>query len=179
MKKFAWLLLLMTLLVACAGRSESRGIAVNYVNYESNSLNISFEYPEGWMVEEGEGEINVASEAQLLQEQNFTSGGVANITTLSNEFITNDLVGTLSQFVGFMAEGENSSVVSEASAMTINGRDAAQSTLQVTIAEDMEATMVVTLILGQSQSLLIAAAYDEAPFGEMLNHITESITIAD
>jgi hypothetical protein len=179
MKKFVWLILGLGLLMACNNGNKSPIAEVNYTNFESTALNISFAYPESWIVEEGENEVNIASAAQLLEEQNFSSGGVANITMLSNEFITGDLAETLNQFVGFMAEEEGTTIVEAAKKLTINGRNAAQSTLDVTVAEDTQATMIVTLILGQNQAVLIAAAYDEAQFGDMLNHVTESIAISD
>ena len=158
MKQFLFILALL-FLIACGG-------SVAYSAYSNETMGISFEYPESWALDANALEVNVATDESLFAADtaNFNGGAVANISTFPVEVIGADIVTALNQFAGFVAASEEAELGREVATLTINGRDAAQAT--VNLAENT--TMIVTMIRGDEQVVLIAAVYDEAQYAEML-----------
>ncbi len=169
------LILLVIVLAACSDKGED----VDYVNYRA-AAGFSFEHPEGWVVEESNGDVNVASDASLFEADStlFVDGGAANITTIDTELLSGNAVSSLDEFVGFMTTEEDASQVGETVSKEINGHNAAQAVLTVDN-EQGDVEMTVTMVMGESQVVLIAAAYDGEGFGEILAHVAESVQFSE
>ena len=166
MKQFLFVLGLIFLL-ACRD-------SVAYSAYRNETMGISFEYPESWALDANALEVNVATDENLFAANtaNFSGGAVANVSILPVDVIGDDIVTALNQFAGFVAASEEAEQAEEVATLTINGREAAQTT--VNLAENT--TMIVTMIRGDEQVVLIAAVYDEAQYADMLTHVAESVT---
>lgn len=171
MSKFVAAFLCLLLLSACNSG------AVMYSTYDSESLGVSFEYPEAWAVNANELEVNVATDESLFAANtaDFNSGAVINISTVPIEAIGGDMVTALTQFVSFITAGEEAEQVGEMETLVINGHNAVQATMN--LAENT--TMIVTMVGGNEEVVLLAAVYDEAQYADMLTHVVQSVTFAE
>jgi hypothetical protein len=163
--------LCLLLLAACTND------AVVYSTYDSETMGISFEYPESWALDANALEVNVATDESLFAANtaDFNNGAVVNISTVPIEAIGGDMVTALNQFVGFLTSSEEAEQVGEMETLVIHGHNAVQST--VNLAENT--TMIVTMIGGDEDVVLLAAVYDEAQYTDLLMHVVQSVTFTE
>lgn len=169
MRKVIFILGLL-ILAACNNK------AVAYATHDSESLGISFEYPESWVLEASAIEVNVATDEALFAAQagNFTGGAVANFSAVPLAVINGDVQTALAQFTDFVATNEDVEQANEIETLVIDGHEAAQA--RVDLANG--ATLLVTMIEGEEAVILIAAVFDDAQYQEMITHVVETVSFA-
>jgi hypothetical protein len=147
--------------------------SVAYSTYASETMGISFEYPESWALDDNVREVNVATDESLFaaDRANFKTGALVNVSTLPTEMIGGDMVAALTQFVNFVVANQGAEQVGEMEMLVINSHNAVQATMS--LAENT--TMIVTMIGGDEAVVLLAAVYDEAQYADVLTHVVESV----
>lgn len=177
MKKFFVLILavLAFALVSCGGGAPD----VTYVSESFQGL--TFERPDNWLTKETDsGQLNVVSDQKLLDDTSasFAGGGALNITPAPLDSLgQGTAVELLTQVAGFMAD-EKTTQTKEPTAVTIQGQEAAQAEFSVKDG-DNTATLVITLIKGNTQVAVMAGVYDDASYADILKHIVESTKVGD
>jgi len=155
------------------------GSQPNFVSYRSETLHVSFEYPDGWVVEETEGRILAASSKELTTSDRYEGGATATIVSGPSGGFEGDLVAVLSEFVALAAEQDGTEVISRASPVEINAQDAA-TTRWLGNEGDTEVVITASVIQANAQILFLITIYDrdeERRFGPLVERMTNSMTL--
>jgi hypothetical protein len=166
LKKVLFLLLIL-LLTACNDDS------VAYTDFQSESMGISFEYPEAWVLDDNMLEVNVATDESLFTTStaDFSGGAVANVSTFPPEAMGSDVTTAVTQFAAFIGAGETAEQIGDVETLTINGHEAARASITLTAQTKMD----ITMIQGDEQIVLVAGVYDDEQYQPQLQHVAESL----
>ena len=177
---WGFVLLLAGVALSACGPADEAVAPVTYTAYTNAATGLTFAYPETWAISEtGEGQITIASNQEVIDEEAYTGGSVVNIFVGPADLFGEDLVAALNELVGLMVENESTTIIREAAATTIQGQEAASVTLAGREG-NREVTLEAAIVRGESALAFMAAIYendDAAADAPIISHIVNSMTL--
>jgi hypothetical protein len=162
-------------MVACgAGNSE------NWQTYQNDSLGISFEYPETWVIQEVGGGVALAVDQEALDSNISTGAGATIVLATASDFdgwtAPSDILG---MFMDYMELGrEDLEVLGEPEYPTIQDQSAGIVSYRGTMENQTGLFIAVTITNGDHIALVLAFDGTEGEqHQETLEHIAYSILV--
>ena len=149
----------------------------DFQQYESENLGLAFRYPQGWALEEGEEFVTTVSNEELLLSDTFDREGAGMIITVrpDSEFQGETIEEALRGAIDEMPYVESPQIVSEPTALTIAGQEAATATVEG-VDEATGETLVIyaTVVRGEGQAA-IATGVTLAPYQDRFRPFLDAI----
>ena len=168
-------ILLVLFLAAC--KSES---AADWQQYQNDSLGISFEHPQSWMIQEANGVITLAGEQEDFDE-GLTTGASATImvATTSDFDGWNDPGDILGLYMDYFEMGrENLEKIGEPEFITIQDQPAGLVSYRGTVLDQSGLFTAVVVINEERIALLLAFdGSDGEQHQETLERVAQSILV--
>lgn len=153
--------------------------------YENETLGLTFRYPQGWVLEEGEDFVTAVSEEELLLSDTFDREGAGMIITLRPE---SELEGeTIEEALRIAIEDmpyvASPQIISGPTALTIAGQEAATATVEGIDDASGETLVIYTTVIRGEGQIASTAGITLAPhqdrFAPLLNAMTQTIELSE
>lgn len=174
MKKIIVMIGLAFLLTSCGALP----FGSNWNEYNSETHNVHFEFPEDWIVEELADTINIGSSEDTLSSEIADGAGASITPAATSEFNgETEPLEILNLFREFFETGRDElEIVMEPQSTTINDLPAATMSYRGAIAEQ-SGEFAVTIIVQDTESILILTI-DGSPdgrYGDTLERLAQSV----
>ncbi len=181
MKPRAIILIMIVLsvrLAACASNPEEAN--KGWQPYQDDELGISFELPDTWVTQEGDGVITIAND-QVGLDTEISSGAGASITlATSGDFDGfSDPVDILGLFIDFFENGRpNLERIGDPEIITIQDLPAATVTFRGDVRE--QSGLFTATIISNAENIALVLTIDGSAgeeYQEILERLTQSISV--
>ena len=181
MKKFISVFIILLfgfVFAACTPKTDDSD--PGWQTYQNETLGISFDLPDTWVTQEGDGVITIAINQDALDNEIINGAGASITVATAKDFDGfSDPAGILALFIDYFESGRSDlELISEPEMITIQDQAASTVTYRGTVQE--QSGVFVATIISKEDNIALILTIDGSESEEYQNtlmRITQSITI--
>ena len=172
------ILLISFVFAACTPKTDDPDLG--WRTYQNDALGISFDLPDTWVTEEGDGVITIAVNQDALDNEIINGAGASITVATAKDFDGfSDPAGILALFIDYFKSGRSDlELISEPETITIQNQAASTVSYKGTV-QEQTGVFVATIISKEDNIALILTidGSESEEYQNTLERITQSISI--